>query len=788
MLIEAIHNEETRVAVIDESSRLVDFDYESSVKKSIKGNVYLGKIVRIEPSLQAAFVDYGGNRHGFLAYSEIHPDYFRIPVEDRPAEEEESVAALEVQEAAAVEGEGDASAVDAEAETDVEASSAEDAADVDAEVEDKAEEEVVEEKGTSHAQLLKKYRIQEVIRSRQIVLVQIVKDERGNKGAALTTFVSLPGRYCVLMPNAAGVGGVSRKITNTTDRRRLKDLIQDLNLPQGMALIVRTAGMDRSKTEIKRDYRYLINLWAEIREKTLSAVAPQLVYEEADLVNRAIRDMYTRDIDEILVEGEDAYKQAKTVMKKIVPSHAKKVQRFKDPDASLFFKHSVERQINEIFKPQVKLRSGGYLVIHPTEALVSIDVNSGKATRERHIDSTALNTNLEAAEEVARQVRLRDLSGLVVVDFIDMADNRHNMQVEKRLRENMQTDRARIQIGRISMFGLLEMSRQRLRPSIFERSSHVCLACAGTGNVRTPAALAVQLLRVLEEECTQSTPSHLNVFVSAPTAFYLLNEKRSVLSEIETRFNVQLRLEQDPKYVNGFCLRGEDGAVILSTDEADYEGTEKQAQPSKNNANRSQKPKRREPRAAESDENSGGDRAASKRNRRGRDQNKRSDKERTDKDRSEKERADKERPEKERAEQEALVIDAQSESPQTESAAPKTEGDGESRASREGGRSQRRNRPNRRRRDRGKEGNDQHRGGHQSATEGERKDGDAKERERQESGRQDKEGERREKSAPRKQSAATPAAAEGDATSEGESGPKRSGGRKKGWWQRLIDS
>ena len=469
MLIDATQTDEVRVALVKDESELLDFDFESQSKKSIKGNIYLGKIVRIEPSLQAAFVEYGRNRHGFLAFTEIHPDYFRIPVADR----EDTVQTPSTDEAVP-EGGGEPSPFNEESGSEHP---------LEEQTKEVSAEESAEESRRKYT-LYRNYKIQEVIKSRQIVLIQVVKEERGNKGAALTTFISLAGRYSVLMPNALHSGGISRKITENDDRKRLKQLMVDLAVPEGMSLIVRTAGLNRTKNEIKRDYAYLINLWSKIREKTLSATAPELVYEEPSLIRRVLRDVYTPDIHEILVEGDEGYKEAKAFMKILIPSHVKRVKQYKEKNQTLFKKYNVETQIEQIFSPQVKLRSGGYLVINSTEALVAIDVNSGRATRERHIDTTALKTNLEAAEEVARQVRIRDLSGLIVIDFIDMSDIRHNISVEKRLKESLSMDRARIQVGRISQFGLLEMSRQRLRSSILEANSSRCPYCAGSGLMR----------------------------------------------------------------------------------------------------------------------------------------------------------------------------------------------------------------------------------------------------------------------------------------------------------------
>jgi ribonuclease E len=569
MLIEATHSEETRVAIVNDT-QLVDVDFESVSKKPLKGNVYLGKIIRVEPSLQAAFVEYGGNRHGFLPFSEIHPDYFRIPVSDRSAvqkalaEKEEKAIhespdlieiSLSEEEAVVEHGTGEFEAVEP--------------LDIKPDDEDLRKNQGLPDAVVNH-EPLKTYKIQEVIKSRQVVLIQVIKEERGNKGAALTTYVSLAGRYCVLMPNASTSGGVSRKITDSGDRKRLRQLIQDLELPDGMSLIVRTAGMDRSKTEVRRDFNYLLGLWSEIRESTLKSTAPALIYEEGDLIKRALRDYYTRDIDEILVEGDEPYKLAKAFMRKLVPSHAKKVKQYRS-EVPLFYKFSIEKQIDEMYYPQVKLRSGGYIVINPTEALVSIDVNSGRATKERHIDTTALKTNLEAAEEIARQVRLRDLAGLVVIDFIDMADSKHNMAVEKKLRDAMSDDRARIQIGRISNLGLLEMSRQRLRPSIVEISSTPCTQCGGTGLVRSTESMALQLLRVIEEECIAKRIPEMHIKVPARVGFYLLNEKRAALSVIEARYNVHLKVQQDEDHHrNGFRIEDQDHNLIQDTSTQEF--------------------------------------------------------------------------------------------------------------------------------------------------------------------------------------------------------------------------
>jgi len=662
MLIDATHPEETRVVVLS-GNRLEDFDFETSTKKQLKGNIYLAKVTRVEPSLQAAFVDYGGNRHGFLAFSEIHPDYYQIPVADRerllaemakiergestgngheggrrdrddrrsrrgrhdrrrgrsrpdgdrPLAEAESVAlpgeegahepavhaeapaaplepaavaAVEAAEPAPGSATAPAEATDKEtagagsgpamaessgtapeilydtgvAEEGDEASGAPGGSDASVEaapVETAGESQVEtiggddnEELARRSQRLLRNYKIQEVIKRRQILLVQVVKEERGTKGAALTTYLSLAGRYCVLMPNTARGGGVSRKITNAKDRKRLKSMIDELELPEGMGLIVRTAGSERTKAEIKRDCDYLIRLWDSIRETTLSSTAPCLIHAEADLIKRSIRDLYARDIEEVLVEGEEQYKAAKDFMKMLMPSHAKRVQRYKADDGlPLFQKSQVESQLDAMHSPMVPLRSGGSIVINQTEALVAIDVNSGRATRERHIEETALKTNLEAADEVARQLRLRDLAGLIVIDFIDMEDGRHNHQVERRLKDAMRHDRARIQIGRISAFGLLELSRQRLRPSLVEASTTLCPHCGGTGHIRSTESTSLHVLRAIEEEGAKRRASEIVVYVPAGVALYILNHKRATLADIETRHGLKIFLGQDDQLV-----------------------------------------------------------------------------------------------------------------------------------------------------------------------------------------------------------------------------------------------
>ena len=560
MLIDATHPEETRVVVVN-GTRLEELDVETSTKKQLKGNIYLAKVVRVEPSLQAAFVDYGGNRHGFLAFSEIHPDYFQIPVADRQAllaaQKAEAMRDNGPEEdadespAEAAEGVHD---VDGEEKTEGEneaPATAEGAEEAPKPVEtvgggDEVSEQELERR---RARLLRNYKIQEVIKRRQIMLVQVVKEERGNKGAALTTYLSLAGRYCVLMPNTARGGGVSRKITNASDRRRLKSIASELDCPEGMAVIVRTAGSERSKTEIKRDYEYLLRAWDSVRELTLKSTAPALVYEEASLIKRSIRDLYSRDIDEVLVDGDEGYRLAKDYMRMLTPSHAKKVQPYKDPVMPMFHRYQVESQLDAMHSPIVQLRSGGYIVISQTEALVAIDVNSGRATKERHIEETALKTNLEAAEEIARQMRLRDLAGLVVIDFIDMEENRNNHAVERRLKEALKNDRARIQVGKISAFGLLELSRQRLRPSLQETTFSPCPHCAGTGLVRSVESSSVHVLRAIEEEGIRRRSSEVTVFVSAQIALYILNQKRDALAAIEERYQFRVYLQGDDELI-----------------------------------------------------------------------------------------------------------------------------------------------------------------------------------------------------------------------------------------------
>ncbi|WP_414145128.1 Rne/Rng family ribonuclease [Acetobacter oryzifermentans] len=564
MLIDATHAEETRVVVMD-GNRLEDYDVESAAKKQLKGNIYLARVVRVEPSLQAAFVEYGGNRHGFLAFSEIHPDYYQIPVSDR-----EKLLALQAEEEALLENsengsdeddasdnaetqasdtEQDIEASDTAAQNEGEGSEREerstnkpDAPDYVGGETDTGEEALIQKR---IARFLRNYRIQEVIRRRQVLLVQVVKEERGNKGAALTTYVSLAGRYCVLMPNALRGGGVSRKITSVADRRRLRDIVSDLNLPRGMAMIVRTAGAQRPGPEITRDCEYLLHLWDDIREHTLQSVAPALIYEEASLVKRAIRDVYTREISEIVVDGENGWKAARDFMRMLMPQHAEKVRLWNKENQPLFTHYHVEGHLDAMFSPVVSLRSGGYLVINQTEALVAIDVNSGKATSQRNIEETAFRTNQEAADEVARQLRLRDLAGLIVIDFIDMESRRHNSMIERRLKDALRHDRARIQIGSISHFGLLEMSRQRLRPSVAEAAFMPCPHCNGTGMMRSIESSALHVLRAVEEEGARRRSSAITVHVAADIAFYILNNKRDWLTQIEQRHQMEVLFAAD---------------------------------------------------------------------------------------------------------------------------------------------------------------------------------------------------------------------------------------------------
>ncbi|MDZ7895191.1 MAG: ribonuclease E/G [Sphingobium sp.] len=555
MLIDARHREETRVAVV-KGNRIEEFDFESAEHKQLKGNIYLAKVTRVEPSLQAAFVDYGGNRHGFLAFSEIHPDYYQIPREDREAllREEAQHAAEE----AALRAEED-EALEAEEAEAGDVTEDEEHGEEAAPASEEGEEPAPEGKrrnrrggGDSEADelrrkrmaLRRRYKIQDVIHRRQVLLVQVVKEERGNKGAALTTYLSLAGRYCVLMPNTSHGGGISRKISNAADRKRLKSIISEMNLPNTMGCIVRTAGLQRTKPEIRRDFDYLARLWDEIREQTLKSAAPALIHNDSDLIKRAIRDIYNRDIEEVVVEGEEGYRAAKDFMKLLMPSHARRVKQYADA-VSLFQRFGVEDQLAAMYHPVVQLKSGGYLVINPTEALVSIDINSGRSTREHGIEQTAVATNLEAAREIARQLRLRDMAGLVVIDFIDMEMNSNIRKVEKAMKEALKDDRARIQVGRISGFGLMEMSRQRLRTGVLEASTRECPHCEGTGLVRTASSAGLSALRLLEEEAARGRGSLITLRASQEAAFYVLNNKRRELDEIEMRYGVRIAILPD---------------------------------------------------------------------------------------------------------------------------------------------------------------------------------------------------------------------------------------------------
>ncbi|MDG2511115.1 ribonuclease E/G [Sphingobium yanoikuyae] len=553
MLIDARHREETRVAVV-KGNRIEEFDFESAEHKQLKGNIYLAKVTRVEPSLQAAFVDYGGNRHGFLAFSEIHPDYYQIPREDREAllreerahAEEEAALRADYDEDEDAAGDDGVEVVEATHHDDEEGAHEAEASEGESNQGGRPNrrkrekgDDAADELRRKRMALRRRYKIQDVIKRRQVLLVQVVKEERGNKGAALTTYLSLAGRYCVLMPNTSHGGGISRKISNAADRKRLKSIIAEMALPSSMGCIVRTAGLQRTKPEIKRDFDYLARLWDEIREKTLRAAAPELIHNDSDLIKRAIRDIYNKDIEEVIVEGEHGYKAAKDFMKLLMPSHARRVKQYADA-VSLFQRASVEDQLAAMYNPVVQLKSGGYLVINPTEALVSIDINSGRSTREHGIEQTAVATNLEAAREIARQLRLRDMAGLVVIDFIDMEMNSNIRKVEKAMKEALKDDRARIQVGRISGFGLMEMSRQRLRTGVLEASTRQCPHCEGTGLVRTASSAGLGALRMLEEEAARGRGSVITLRASQEAAFYVLNNKRRELDEIEQRYGVRI--------------------------------------------------------------------------------------------------------------------------------------------------------------------------------------------------------------------------------------------------------
>ena len=627
MLIDATHAEETRVVVVD-GNKVEEFDFESQSKRQLAGNIYLAKVTRVEPSLQAAFVDYGGNRHGFLAFSEIHPDYYQIPIADREAliaeerayaeslrdegeaetedvdkprkvsrsrrsrsrskssaanresgdivataevdRDDVSISGMEVvdfdddaEEVNGAEdaGEGEAlSPMETVAETPVDTPASDDDEEDEGEgsvetvekddtIESVAEEDDSEEVRPVRKPRPKRYKIQEVIKVRQIMLVQVVKEERGNKGAALTTYLSLAGRYCVLMPNTARGGGISRKITNAADRKKLKEIAAEIDVPDGAGLIIRTAGSQRTKAEIKRDYEYLQRLWEQIRELTLKSIAPAKIYEEGDLIKRTIRDLYSKEIDEVIVAGEAGYRSAKDFMKMIMPSHAKNVKPYAE-QLPLFARYQVEGYLSGMFNPTVQLPSGGYIVIGVTEALVAIDVNSGRATKEGSIEQTALKTNLEAADEVARQLRLRDLAGLIVIDFIDMDERKNNTAVEKRLKDKLKTDRARIQVGRISGFGLLEMSRQRLRPGMLEATTQPCPHCHGTGLLRSDDNVALSILRQLEEEGVRGRSKEVLVRAPVGIANFLMNQKREHIAAIEARYGMAVRIECDVTLVS----------------------------------------------------------------------------------------------------------------------------------------------------------------------------------------------------------------------------------------------
>jgi ribonuclease E len=554
LLIDARQSDETRVVVLNNNT-LEDFDYETSHRRQLKGNIYLARVTRVEPSLQAAFVEYGGNRHGFLAFSEIHPDYYRIPVEDR-----EKLLAEEEDRAKAAATEDNGVAKDDTAAKDVQDNSVSeklpeepgddpsgDDGDVAPENDSNNGDDEDDARATrrKHSRVSRHYKIQEVISNRQILLVQVVKEERGTKGAALTTYLSLAGRYCVLMPNTFHGGGVSRKISNPADRKKLKTIVSSLKAPKGMAVIVRTAGSKRTKAEITRDYTYLSRQWDEIRALTMESSAPSLIHEEGNLVKRSIRDYYSADIDEIIVDGEDAHKAAKGHMRNLIPSHVKKVKAYEDETTPLFQHYQIESMLSDMHEPVVTLKSGGYLVINQTEALVAIDVNSGRATRGRHIEETALKTNIEAAAEIAKQLRQRDLSGLIVIDFIDMESNRNQNAVERKLRDALRDDRARLQTGSISQFGLLEMSRQRLRPSLAEAVSNLCPHCNGTGRVRSVESGALQALRAIEAEALKGKKKDLYAFANAEIAIYILNSKRAMIAALEERFGIKISIDQD---------------------------------------------------------------------------------------------------------------------------------------------------------------------------------------------------------------------------------------------------
>ena len=561
LLIDAKQPEETRVVLLN-GNRIEDFDQETTTKLQNKGNIYLARVTRVEPSLQAAFVEYGGTRHGFLAFSEIHPDYYRIPVEDRKALTEEM---LNAEDTSLDEVSNSQIDKDSEHTNDLE-TNIDNSSELLVVDEKKEKPEIISEEDeaspVNQTKIFKRYKIQEVISKRQILLVQVAKEERGNKGAALTTYISLAGRYCVLMPNTIRGGGVSRKISKIEDRKRLKSIIEEIEMPAGMAVIIRTAGSDRTKAELKKDFSYLQNLWDTIREKTVKSTAPILINEEGNLIKRTIRDLYNSDVSEILVSGETAFNTARSYIKEMVPSQIKRVKNFKDTKNSIFQKYNVEKQLDSMYLPSVKLKSGGYIVINQTEALVAIDVNSGRSTKERNIEETALNTNLEAAEEVARQLKLRDLSGLIVIDFIDMEGYKNQHSVEKKLKEAMSSDRARIQIGRISHFGLLELSRQRLRPSVSENYFSTCGSCGGMGVIRSVESSALKVLRKIED--TKIKNESLDIFVPSKIGMYILNEKRKSIAEIEEKLNINLSFQFDDQDSETDCKIERKGSLQMS--------------------------------------------------------------------------------------------------------------------------------------------------------------------------------------------------------------------------------
>lgn len=605
MLIDATHAEETRVVVV-EGNKVDEFDFESLNKRQLSGNIYLAKVTRVEPSLQAAFVDYGGNRHGFLSFAEIHPDYYQIPVADREAliAEEEAYAKTLEEEANLAQQKKSRirkrkpKVIAEEADSDISISSdvieksdenvetqnvtenqdssnpnsitdneevsdspidldlknnseinveSDDEENSDSEIESVADDDI-EEEVRPRKPRPRRYKIQEVIKVRQILLIQVVKEERGNKGAALTTYLSLAGRYCVLMPNTARGGGISRKITNVQDRKKIKEITSELDVPKGAGLIVRTAGAKRNRDDILRDYEYLMRQWTQIRDVTLESIAPTQIYAEGDIIKRSIRDLYNNDIDEIIVDGERGYEAAKAYMTMLMPTHVKRVKQYKNK-MPLYARYQVENYLGGMFNPTVQLKSGGYIVIGVTEALVAVDVNSGKATKESSIEKTALKTNLEAADEVARQLRLRDLAGLIVIDFIDMEERRNNIAVEKRMKDKLKSDRARIQVGRISGFGLMEMSRQRLRPGMLEATTKECPHCLGTGLVRSDDSQALSILREIEEEAIRKRTKEILATVPVGISNYLMNHKRENIALIESQYGISIIIEASSSMV-----------------------------------------------------------------------------------------------------------------------------------------------------------------------------------------------------------------------------------------------